>query len=48
MHKYILVMEKTQVKRRVSHYLIVQSMTSICDMKKMFGGEAKHNPRVST
>jgi len=27
-----------------SHYVIDQSMISICDMKKMLGGEAKNIP----
>ena len=34
-----------------SHYgydVIYQSMISICNMKKMFGGQAKHNLWYST
>jgi ribosome-binding protein aMBF1 (putative translation factor) len=31
-----------------SHYVIDQSMINICDMKNMFGEEAKHNPLDST
>jgi len=27
-----------------SHYIIDQSMISICDTKKMLGGEVKQNP----
>ena len=32
------------------HYVIDQSITgiNISDIKKMFGGEAKHNPKKST
>ena len=30
------------------YYVINQSMITICDMKKMLGGEAKQNPRDST
>ena len=31
-----------------SHYVIDQSMVSICDVKKMLGGEVKQNPLDST
>ena len=31
-----------------SHYVIDQPIISISDIKKMFGGEAKHNPKDST
>jgi hypothetical protein len=31
-----------------SHAIIDQSMISICDMKKILGGEAKRNPLDST
>jgi len=31
-----------------SHYVIDQSMISICVMQKLLGGEAKNNPRDST
>jgi len=27
----------------MSHYIIYQSMISICDLQKLFGGEAKNN-----
>ena len=30
------------------YYVINQSMITICDMKKMLGGEAKQNPLDST
>lgn len=31
-----------------SHYLINQSMISICDIKKILGSETKQNPHDST
>ena len=34
--------------RKISHYVIDQSMISISDMKKILGGEAKQNPWDST
>ena len=34
--------------RVTSHYVIDQSLISICDVKKMFGCEAKDNPQDST
>ena len=30
-----------------SHYVIDQSMISICEMQTLLGGKAKQNPRVS-
>jgi hypothetical protein len=31
-----------------SHYVVDQSMIRICDMKKIFEGDAQQNPRDST
>jgi hypothetical protein len=47
--KYLLLAEKIRNYCRVtSHYVIDQSLISICDVKKMFGCEAKDNPQDST